>query len=75
MLERALSRFFRQPVAQVKVFLDLPSFVTVFHGLLGSVIHFAERMFWITNGFTDDFERFCHRLELLSCRSPAVDDA
>jgi len=58
--ERRLYGFFRPPITQVQVFPDFSSFVTVFHGFLGSVVRLAERMFGIANGFTDDFERFCH---------------
>ena len=55
-----LNGFFRPPITQVQVFPDFSSFVTVFHGFLGSVVRLAERMFGIANGITDDFERFCH---------------
>jgi len=58
--EQRLNGFFRPPITQVQVFPDFSSFVTVFHGFLGSVVRLAERMFGIANGFTDDFERFCH---------------
>ena len=44
----------------MEIFPDFSSFVTVFHGLLGPVVRLAKRMFCITNGFADDFERFCH---------------
>jgi hypothetical protein len=34
----------------------------MFQGFLWLVIHLAEGMFGITNGFSDDFQRFGHSL-------------
>ena len=47
------------------VFFDLPAFVAMLPLLLGLVIYFAEGVFGIANGFSDDFERFGHSLILL----------
>ena len=50
-----LSRCFRaNPLTQVQVFLNLPSFVPVLQCLFRLIIHFAEGMFRVTNSFTDD---------------------
>lgn len=41
------------PIGQVKEFLDFSPLVTVFHRLLGLMIHLPERMFCISNGLGD----------------------
>ena len=55
-----LCRLPRHPIAEVKVFPDFSAFITVFLRFLRLIIHFAEWMFGIANGLTDDFQRFGH---------------
>jgi hypothetical protein len=54
--------FCRHPITQVQVFLYFSSFVPMLPRLLRLVIHFAEGVFGIANGFTNDFQRFGHSL-------------
>src|ERR1041385_1227652 len=60
-----LRRLPRHPIPEVKIFPDFSAFVTVFLRFLRLIIHFAEWMFGILDCFTDDFQRFGHRLDLL----------
>jgi hypothetical protein len=53
-------RFFRLPVAQVEVLLDLAALVAVLLGFLWLIVRLAERMVRVTNGLGDDFQRFYH---------------
>ena len=62
MVNRALGRLGGCPLTQVQVLLDLPAFITMLPRLLRLVIHFAEGVFGIADGFTDDFQRFGHSL-------------
>ena len=40
------------------------------------IINLAERMFWISHGFDDDFQRFGHSLRFLLFRAnPGMKDA
>ncbi len=56
---RSVRHLFR-PVRQMKVFLDLASFVTVFEGFFRATFSFPKRMLRIANGLADDFQCFCH---------------
>ena len=47
--------FARSPTRQIDVFLDFPPFVAMFLRFFGLIIHFAEGMFRIPDGLTDDF--------------------
>jgi hypothetical protein len=59
--------FARLPVTEMQVFLDFPAFVTVFLGLFGVVIRFAEWMLRTVPDYLEyDFQRFRHMRRFLS---------
>jgi hypothetical protein len=66
---------FLLPVTQVQIFPHFSAFVTVFQRFLGLMIQFAEWVFWIPNGFRDDFHHSFHNTTLVVelCRaSPSL---
>jgi hypothetical protein len=69
-----LGRFPCHQFPEVQVFFDLPALVTMLPRFLGLIVHFAEGMFGVLNGFTDDFQRFGHSLVSFVQVSPGVKD-
>jgi hypothetical protein len=53
---RFSGRLLGQPIAEVKVFFYLVSFVPVFQGFFGVMFSFAEWMFLTANRFAHGFE-------------------
>jgi hypothetical protein len=53
------------PVTQVKILSHFSAFVTVFQRFFWLMIQFAEWMFWIPNGFRDDFHHSFHNATLV----------
>ena len=56
----SLGCFFKQPVTEMQIFLDLSALVTVLHWFFRLVLYLAKRMFWVSDGLADDFQCFCH---------------
>jgi hypothetical protein len=46
----------------MEILSDLPALVTMLARLFRLIVGFPEGMFGITDGFTDDFQRFGHSL-------------